>query len=103
MLIVDLRCYLDEDGGLPDMPMPAVDLAFHLGAVAAWVSRSPSKVLELTNVRCRMQPKRRRCRGEILARLVPNTGTIEWTCPLCTDCGTITGWEGCPWDRSVSS
>ncbi len=103
MLIADLRHYLDEDGSLPELPTPALDLAFHLGAIVAWVSRSPSEALELTNVRCRMRPKRRRCWGEILARLVPNTGTIEWTCQFCGDCGTITGWEGCLWDRSVSS
>lgn len=103
MLITNLRHYLDEDGNLPDLPAPALDLAFHLGAIVGWVSRCPSESLTLTNVRCHQRSKRRRCLGEILARLDRTTGAIEWTCPLCDDSGMITGWEGSPWDRSVSS
>lgn len=103
MLITNLRHYLDEEGNLPDLPGPTLDLAFHLGAIVGWVSRSPSDTLTLTNVRCRKRPRRRRCLGELLACLDRKSGTIQWTCPFCDDCGMITGWEGCLWDRSVSS
>jgi hypothetical protein len=102
MLIADLRHYLDEDGSLPDLPKPALDLAFHLGAIVGWVSRCPSENIEPTNVPCRKRPKGRRCLGEILARLDSNTGTIEWACPFCADSGTITGWEGTLWDKTIS-
>jgi hypothetical protein len=103
MLIVNLRHYLDEDGYLPELPKPALDLALQLGAIVGWVSRYPTEDIQSTNVPCRKRPKGRRCPGEILARLVSNTGTIEWACPLCTDCGTITGWQGTPWDKTISS
>jgi hypothetical protein len=86
---------------LPDLPEPALNLAFHLGAIVGWVSRSPSMDLQFTNVPCRQRPSRRRCLGEIQARIVPNTGTIEWTCPVCGDDGTITGWEGTLWDKTI--
>jgi hypothetical protein len=103
MLVADLRHFLDEDGSLPDLPEPALKLALHLGAIVGWVSRSPSRDLRPTNVPCRRRPGRRRCLGEIQARLVPDTGTIEWTCPFCFDGGTIAGWEGTLWDKTRPS
>ena len=103
MLITDMRHYLDAAGDLPELPAPALDLALHLGAIVGWVSRWPSEHIGPTNVPCRKRRKGRRCPGEILARLVSSTGTIEWTCPVCTDCGTITGWEATIWDKSIPS
>jgi hypothetical protein len=101
MLIANMRHYLDVDGSLPDLPEPALNLAFHLGAIVGWVSRSPSKDFEFTNVPCQQRPSRRRCLGEIQACIDPNTGTIEWTCPVCADSGTISGWEGTLWDKTI--
>jgi len=101
MLIADIRCYLIEDGSLPDLPEPALKVALHLSAIVGWISRSRSRTLRLTNVPCRRRPRRRRCPGEIEACLDPETGTIEWVCPLCTDDGTITGWEGTRWDKTI--
>jgi hypothetical protein len=103
MLIADMRHFLNDDGSLPDLPEPALHLALHLGAIVGWVSRSPSKELRSTNVPCRRRPRRRRCLGEIQACLVPDTGTIEWTCPFCFDSGTIAGWEGTLWDKTSPS
>jgi len=103
MLIADMRHYLNEDGSLPDLPEPALNLAFHLGTIVGWVSRFPSNKLQATNVPCRRRPRRRRCLGEIQACLDPNTGAIEWTCPFCSDSGTISGWEGTLWDKTIPS
>ena len=91
MLTTNMRHFLVDDGSLPDLPEPALDLAFHLGAIVGWVSRSPSMDLQFTNVPCRRRPSRHRCLGEIQAGLDSNTGTIEWTCPVCADSGTISG------------
>jgi hypothetical protein len=93
MLIANLRHYLNADGSLPDLPEPALNLAFHLGAIVGWVSRFPSYKLQDANVPCRRRPRRRRCLGEIQACPSPNTGTIEWTCSFCSDGGAISGWE----------
>jgi hypothetical protein len=101
MLTANMRHFLDDDGSLPDLPEPALALAFHLGAIVGWVSRSPSMDLQFTNVPCRRRPSRRRCLGEIQACLDPNTGTIEWTCPFCADSGTISGWQGTLWDKTI--
>jgi hypothetical protein len=102
MLIADIRHYLDDDGSLPDLPEPALKLAIHLGAIIGWVSRFPTKDLQSTNVPCRRRPGRRRCLGEIQTCLIPGTGTIEWICPYCSDGGTITGWEGTLWDKTIT-
>ncbi len=100
MLVADMRHYLDEDGCLPDLPEPALNIAFHLGAIVGWVSRFPSNQLQATNVPCRRRPRRRRCLGEIEASFDPRTGVIEWTCPVCADSGIISGWRGTLWDKT---
>ena len=101
MLIANIRHYLDDDGSLPDLPEPVLNLAFHLGAIVGWVSRFPSKELQPTNVPCRRRPSRRRCLGEIQACTDPKTGAIEWGCPFCGDSGMISGWEGTLWDKTI--
>jgi hypothetical protein len=100
MLIANIRHYLDEDGALATMPEPALNLALHLGAIVGWVSRSPSVEFEATNVPCRRKPQRRRCLGDIFGRIDPDTGAIDWTCPFCSDSGTITGWQDTLWDKT---
>lgn len=98
--IVDMRHYTDErTGDLPDeMPEPALNLALFFGAIVAWVTDHLPAGDEHTNVPCRRRPGRRRCRGDILARLDAGT-QIVWECPLCGDRGWIHGWEDTPWNR----
>ena len=98
-----MRHYLHEDGTLPDLPEPALAIAFHLGAIVGWVSRVPSSELSPTNVPCRRRPSRKRCLGEIVACTDSASGAIEWVCPLCEDRGRISGWEGTFWDKRIPS
>lgn len=97
--VTDLRHFLDEDGLLPEnLSGPAENLAFHIGAIVSWMTRCPPQRAELTNVRCRRSPGRRRCTGQIVAALKDDRRTIIWECPLCGDNGLITGWEGSYFD-----
>ena len=104
MWISDLRHFLDEEGEIPDeLPGPALEMALFLGSIAAWVTsrecRDPYCEDAWTNVPCRRRPRRRRCRGTIVAWLDSDGATIVWQCLNCGDRGTITGWEGTDWDR----
>ena len=100
--ITDMRHYLEENGAFPvDMPGPALNLAIFLGAIVAWVTRQPNNLFDETNVGCRRSPNRKRCLGDILARIDEDTAAIEWHCPVCGDNGVIRGWESTRWDRSM--
>lgn len=99
--VTDLWHFLDDDGRLPEsLPEPALNLALHQGAIVEWMTAVLLEDIEVTNVACRRRPRRRRCRGRIVARFKPDGAAIEWRCPACGDNGIIYGWAGTPWDRS---
>ena len=99
--VTDLRHFLGDDGRLPEhLPQPALNLALHQGAIVEWMTAVIAEDVEVTNVACRRRPRRRRCRGRIVARFHPYSDAIEWRCPTCGDNGTIDGWAGSPWDRT---
>jgi hypothetical protein len=99
--VVDMRHYIDEDtDDFPEsLPERVLSLAIFFGAIVAWVTDHLPEGDEHTNVPCRRNPGRRRCRGEIMAVLDSASGYIDWQCPLCGDYGTIHGWENTLWDR----
>ena len=98
--VTDLGHYLDEQGEFPErLPGPALNLALFLAAIVGWVTRHPMNEFDRTNIPCRRSPGRRRCRGEIFARLEVDTKTIAWHCPICGENGFISGWEHTYWDR----
>lgn len=39
--VIDIRHYLDEQGEVPALPLPAMTIAYFCGSVVAWVSASP--------------------------------------------------------------
>jgi hypothetical protein len=98
--VTDIRHFLDASGAIPeDIPGPARNLGLFLGAIVAWVTSGRSVSDPRTNVSCRRSPRRRRCRGEILATFEADGSTISWRCPVCGDNGVTRGWERTPWDR----
>ena len=99
--VVDMRHYIDEDtGDLPEViPERVLSLAIFFGAIVAWVTDHSPEGDEHTNVPCRRSPRRRRCRGDIIAELDRLSGYIVWQCPLCGGNGMIHGWEDTLWNR----
>jgi hypothetical protein len=98
--ITDLRHLLNEaTGDLAEMPAPALNLAMFLTSIVAWATSHEHDKDETTNVWCWRRPTRRRCRGEIVARLDRHASEIVWQCPDCGMNGVIRGWEGTLWDR----
>ncbi len=81
------------------MPGPALNLALFLGSIVAWVTSGRSSADPRTNVVCRRNPGRRRCRGEVHAAFEADGETIAWHCPVCGGEGVTRGWEGTLWDR----
>ena len=87
-------------GTLPEViPERVLSLAIFFGAIVAWVTDHLPEGDERTNVPCRRRPRRRRCRGDIIAELDRTSGYIVWQCPLCGDNGMIHGWEETLWNR----
>jgi hypothetical protein len=100
--ITDIRHFLREDGSIPDLPGPAARLAEYIGSIIGEVtSCHPDDCDEVTNIRCRRRPGRKRCTGKIIAYFdEEDSKTIRWFCPICNDNGYISGWQGTIWDRS---
>ena len=96
--ITDMRHFLDESGGLPDLPGQALSLALFQGSIVAWMTSRSVQASERTNVYCRRRPRGRRCVGEIDAQF-DGRRSVAWRCPVCGDRGTISGWQHTPWDR----
>lgn len=99
MSFTQLRHYLNEDDSVPDLPGPAMNVLLFLGSIVGWVSRIPAQDFESTNVPCRRNSGRKRCRGEIVARQLEDNG-IQWECPVCGDAGVVSNWEGTKWDKT---
>ena len=98
--VTDMTHYLDEEGLLPEtLPGPALSIALFLGSIVGWVTSHPQGTYEETNVPCRRMPGRRRCVGNIFARIDAAQAAITWECPICEDNGYIRGWESTLWDR----
>ena len=92
--------FLDAAGCMVDMPVPARNLANHLGAIVSAVTGQAPGPLRETSVRCRRRPGRRPCVGRIRAVVEVGSGEVVWHCPACDDNGMIHHWEGTPGDRS---
>lgn len=93
--VVDLRHCIGDDGECAGMPDPVFAVASFMFAVVEWVTavgRGPEGTLTKVS-------GRRRCRGPILAHIVPSDEAIAWTCASCGENGVIYHWQHTLWDR----
>ena len=96
MLVSDLNHFLD----LPDdVPAPARRLAEHFGRIVRAASAGDGTGDRWTSaLPCSRRPGHRVCPGRInIVRSEP-PAPIRWWCSVCTDEGTISNWEGSPYD-----
>lgn len=100
--ITDAGDYPEFDEELERLPGPAINLILHLRSIVAWMTSRPVDEIEETNVFCRRSPGRRRCVGQIVARLHCDRDEIEWGCPECGDGGVISGWRNSSWNRGIA-
>lgn len=99
--ITDAGDYPEFDEELERLPGPAINLILHLRSIVAWMTIRTVDEIEETNVYCRRCPGRRRCVGQIVARLHFDRDEIEWGCPDCGDNGVISGWRNSSWNRGA--
>lgn len=96
-LSADLRHYLDGDDLSIRVPKEARAIGLYLGRIAAAACSVRVGEGILTGVRCRRRPRSRPCGADVIAH-IGAAGEIQWGCPGCRDSGTISGWQGTPFD-----
>ncbi len=94
-MVVDLRHYL----GLPeDTPAPARRMAAQLSEVVRAATGGDAGPAWESALPCRRRPAHRTCPGRTVVQRRVAGGPIRWQCTRCDDTGTISSWEGSPFD-----
>lgn len=96
----DITHFLDEDGNLVADPPAARRLGEYLTAIILMASFPAPEYPPEYAVTCRRRPKKKPCRGGIVAFVDPETDDIAWICPKCQERGFISRWRGTIWDMS---
>ncbi len=96
--VTDVTHFLNDEGGIAPLKVPARRLAEHFVAIVSMISRPEIIPPSEYQVRCRRRPGRKPCTGVIEADLDPETEDIDWWCPVCGDNGYISNWKGTMWD-----
>lgn len=95
VMVTDLRHFLD----LPtDIPGTARRLADQLGDIVRAATSGDAGTPWESALHCRRRPRNRTCPGRIIVVRNEFEGPIQWRCSVCDDNGTITNWEGSPFD-----
>lgn len=98
MWIADIGDLAPADGALPS-GRGRRKVQF-LGAIVSAASLLAQGEYQVSGVRCRRRPKRRRCDGSIRLGREEDSDEIHWACTACSDRGVITNWQGSRWDLS---
>jgi hypothetical protein len=100
--ITDMTHFLDVLDPDADVPASARRFAEYMGRIVEEATVNPPLILLDTAIRCRRRPGRKPCPGHIRLICNDDVGEILWECTSCDDRGSISGWQGTPWDRSAS-
>ena len=96
MMVTDLNHAL---GMGDDAPRPARRLTEHLTTIVRAATAAERAGEWWTSaIPCRRRPGRRACLGRIAILRDQPPVPIHWRCSNCTDEGTISNWEGSPYD-----
>ncbi|MGO9112100.1 MAG: LexA family protein [Thermoguttaceae bacterium] len=88
--------FLDDTGEIADMPAAARRMASFQVSIIDAITRVYPTVGHDTSICCR----KRGCKGSIHASLHTLDGKITWWCPICTQNGVISHWQGTKWDHT---
>jgi hypothetical protein len=95
VLVVDLDHFLD----LPDdAPGPARRLAEFFGRVVQVATAGDVNVRWTSALPCVRRPGNRACAGRVAVQRPEPPGPLRWWCSVCGDEGSISNWEGLPYD-----
>jgi hypothetical protein len=98
-IIADIRHYFGEVLNSAYSKGYGENLREFLGSIVeAVTSRDPDEVNCVTELQCYLGLGG--CDGQIIAYFEPtDPSIIKWSCILCEECGSITGWENSIWDK----
>ena len=95
VFVCDLRHFLD----LPDdVPGPARNLAEQLSFIVQAATAGTAGIPWVSALPCRRRPCHRPCQGHVTILRADDAAPIEWSCSVCGDEGTISGWQDSPYD-----
>ena len=101
--VTNIQHFLNEDGSIPDsLPLEAEELLFFLIAIIETATTEYERSITISLISglyCRKITKEYPSSRKIRVWIDPQTHQVCWACPECGDKGTISYWEGTPWDK----
>jgi hypothetical protein len=98
-LISNLRHFLNEDDSVPDHNPEAQALLRFLTGIVEAATLAFREPISYADVQCRTVVNDEACDGDIEVWLDPDDNYLGWECLECGEEGSISDWEGTPWDR----
>lgn len=98
-IITNLRHFLDEDDEIPELPPEAQELFSFLTGIVEAATLAFRAPVTFANVQCRTVTDDTPCDGDIEVWMDHDDNYIGWECLECGEEGSISDWEGTPWDR----
>jgi hypothetical protein len=93
--VMDITHYLDENGEVAQIPVPARKLASFLTLLIEAATGAPLASEHDSGVHCRTKA----CRGTIRTVLPSVRDEISWHCPICGHNGVIRNWDNTRWNQ----
>jgi hypothetical protein len=94
----DVSQFMNEWGGITEVPAPERPTAAFLRGIVRWVTRLEATVPMHTNVTCRHVSGPSSCGGQIAAHIMPGAKKIRYICEECGEIERILEWDLTPWD-----
>jgi len=96
MFISNMTHFLDDDGNIAKkMHKEGREIASFLALIVDTATKSYPQPVKSTEIRC----MKKKCTGKIEIKVAIKEETINWHCPICSEAGKISGWQGTKWDN----
>lgn len=101
-IISDITHFLNEDGEMTNIPVPAMKLFSFLAKIIEQVSSSIAEPIVEVEILCCDRGSKLKCNGHIDA-WCNEERKIEWVCCKCSESGTISNWQKTKWDMQKNT
>jgi hypothetical protein len=96
-IISDITHFLNGEGEVSNLPVPAMKLFNFLTKIIENVSSNIAEPLVEVDVLCCDRGSKIKCNGHIEA-WCNDDRIIDWVCCKCSESGTISKWQKTKWD-----
>ena len=100
MWLIDIRHWLDEETQSKEAVPQLKQKVKKIGEIISYATSVSANLPVDKPPVCWRRPNRKPCKG-ILEISLDQVDRIHWICPVCSDEGVISGWQGLIWDMSV--